>query len=487
LTTLDFFMASAEYLRKYLSGGGDADATDSSVFGLRVASDTATRSRHKKSKSKSKSRKKAKTGGSDSESAQDTGRPVKRVSNMQIVDDDVTGADSLWQQAPTSAAAAAALTEQDAIAALLANDPDAMPDDAPVVVDAKELRGHVVIPRRPPAGTIVTLQTSARSVAPTTAPRRRDSSSSSSSDESVPRRRVRHDSDSERSDEAPAPDRDLSPVRRRADSDSDVSPPRRPQADLSPVRRPAASDEKAGVAINSSQMAQKSADEVQLAALEARQLKAARMSSGASAGLQTASELKADMERVRREEAERLASQDAAALGRDAAVVVRDRKGRVVDVEAQKRAAAEKEARKPQANKDWSRGVAQIEQDKRDAELLARERTSKFARTREDLDADMRHRSRWGDPVAGAAPQTSASASGSSAKRSLVERALAATTKSAPQQYAGAWPPNRFDIPPGPSWDGVDRSNSFEKKYFLRQNTKESTKIEKYHYSVSEM
>jgi pre-mRNA-splicing factor CWC26 len=472
-------MASAEYLRKYLSNGGDA--TDSSVFGLRVASDTATRSRHKKSKSKSKSRKKAKTGGSDSESAQDTGRPVKRVSNMQIVDDDVTGADSGWQQAPTSASAAAALTEQDAIAALLANDPDAMPDDAPVVVDAKELRGHVVIPRRPPTGTIVTLQTSARSVAPTTAPLRRDSSSS---DESVPRRRVRHDSDSERSDEAPAQDRDLSPVRRRrADSDSDVSPPRRPPADLSPVRRSAAGDEKAGVAINSSQMAQKSADEVQLAALEARQLKAARMSSGASAGLQTASELKADMERVRREEAERLASQDAAALGRDAAVVVRDRKGRVVDVEAQRRAAAEKEARKPQANKDWSRGVAQIEQDKRDAEMLARERTSKFARTREDLDADMRHRSRWGDPVAAAVPQTSAS----SAKRSLVERALAATTKTVPQQYAGAWPPNRFDIPPGPSWDGVDRSNSFEKKFFLRQNTKESTKIDQYHYSVSEM
>jgi pre-mRNA-splicing factor CWC26 len=252
---------------------------------------------------------------------------------------------------------------------------------------------------------------------------------------------------------------------------------------LSPVRRSAAGDEKAGVAINSSQMAQKSADEVQLAALEARQLKAARMSSGASAGLQTASELKADMERVRREEAERLASQDAAALGRDAAVVVRDRKGRVVDVEAQRRAAAEKEARKPQANKDWSRGVAQIEQDKRDAEMLARERTSKFARTREDLDADMRHRSRWGDPVAAAVPQTSAS----SAKRSLVERALAATTKTVPQQYAGAWPPNRFDIPPGPSWDGVDRSNSFEKKFFLRQNTKESTKIDQYHYSVSEM
>lgn len=48
-------------------------------------------------------------------------------------------------------------------------------------------------------------------------------------------------------------------------------------------------------------------------------------------------------------------------------------------------------------------------------------------------------------------------------------------------------PVNRYNIKPGRHWDGVDRSNGFERDLFKTMNHRKAREAEDYAYGVADM
>jgi len=118
---------------------------------------------------------------------------------------------------------------------------------------------------------------------------------------------------------------------------------------------------------------------------------------------------------------------------------------------------------------EWGKGLTQRADLQQRVDELVAAREAPFARRIEDIDDMLRQRERWGDPMA-------------SHKSSGTE-----TAAREPAVYKGPAPTNRFNIRPGAQWDGVDRSNGFEGRYFQRRNAKLATATERYHWSVEQM
>ena len=277
-------------------------------------------------------------------------------------------------------------------------------------------------------------------------PRRRHDSDASpprrrhDSDASPPRRR--HDSD------ASPPrrrrhDSDASPPRRRND-DSDASPPRRiksePDSDASPPRKRPKDDD-------SDMSPPRRGDDS-----DASPPRMKKTLDGKKAGLQNAKDLKDELAELRRREKRALDGLSDEASGRNAKTLVR---GRL----AEKQAREEEEKKKkevPEAIKQkyevWNKGVAQVKAAGAQLEDNLYEMSKSLTRTVDDKDREdlLKEREREDDPMAAYMKKKKAKVHGKQ--------------KRYPQYKGPQPPPNRFGIMPGYRWDGVDRSNGFEKK-----------------------
>lgn len=197
------------------------------------------------------------------------------------------------------------------------------------------------------------------------------------------------------------------------------------------------------------------------------------MLSGGTAGLVSVDVLKKEKEENRRKEKNNQPLEDES---RNAQTVFRDKSGKIRDLETEreekKRKAGEKAA-KDEKYAQWGRGLAQGQMHQQKLEDAVHEAQKPLARQRddEDLDRMLREQEREGDPMA-----------------AMLRRKKDRITKTDKPRYKGPIPPpNRFNIPPGYRWDGVDRSNGFEQKRYSRIADKKAVQEAAYKWSVEDM
>ncbi|URD94026.1 Pre-mRNA-splicing factor of RES complex [Musa troglodytarum] len=274
----------------------------------------------------------------------------------------------------------------------------------------------------------------------------------------------------------------------RASDDADLSPPRKSSKclsdDLSPRRRICPQSPEA--------IRRQSSPVADLSPQRKSRKEAPSAKESRRAGLFSAKEIKEEIERKKKEDTSRFASMDPFLSGRGAEPVFRDKEGKRISKEEMLKT---QEEEKPKEKKlEWGKGLAQKREAEANAKELELEREKPFARTRDDpeLDKMLKERIRWGDPMAHLVKRKSSDLIledlGDNEKMKESGFIIPQTIPSHSWLKRGIdFPPNRYGIKPGRHWDGVDRSNGFEKELFKRQNEKRATEQEAYLWSVSDM
>jgi len=188
--------------------------------------------------------------------------------------------------------------------------------------------------------------------------------------------------------------------------------------------------------------------------------------------------MKAEAAKMRAKEDRAFGSLDAEILGRDAKTVLRGK--RKADAEEERQAAARREELEEKFKK-WGKGVKQTADR---ADTLAdqvHEASKPLARYQDDVDLDskLREEERAEDPMLAFIRGKKKKEQAKSGVKKLKEL----------PKYSGSAPPpiNRYSIWPGHRWDGVDRSNGFEKKIFEHRANKKAVQEMAYKWSTEDM